>query len=112
MVSSPSGLRAREARCDLRCQYFYEDSRQCELACFLTLAHHSQLGYMHICEQHYGCVTDDEEDACGVESTVQHERRGSPSNRLSWAAAVPPDYVSGNLALHAELRTVSRLLSC
>ena len=63
MVGSLSGLRAREARCDLRCQYFYEDSRQCELACFLTLAHHSQLGYMHICEEHYGCVTDDEEDA-------------------------------------------------
>ena len=63
VVGSPIGLKAREARCDLRCQYFYEDSRQCELACFFTLAHHSQLGYMHVCEQHYGCVTDDEEDA-------------------------------------------------
>ena len=62
VVSSPSGLGAREARCDLRCQYVCDDSRQCELACFFTLEHHSQLGYMHLCEQHYACVTDDEED--------------------------------------------------
>ena len=79
-VCSPSGLRSREARCDLRCQYFYEDSRQCELACFFTLAHHSQLGYMHICEQHYGCVTDDEEDTA-VEC--------NPQSSMSVGAALP-----------------------
>ena len=66
---------ARESRCDLRCQYFYEDGRQCELGCFLTLAHHSQLGYYHLCEQHYGCVTDDEDEEHAVlwcESTLAH----------------------------------------
>ena len=66
---------ARESRCDLRCQYFYEDGRQCELDCFLTLAHHSQLGYYHLCEQHYGCVTDDEDEERAVlwlESTLAH----------------------------------------